>query len=114
MLAKVGSAMLAHHGFEVTTMTSSTAALKRFREDPDRFNLVFTDQTMPELSGTELAAELLKIRPDLPIVLCTGYSRKVSEEEALAVGIKAFCMKPLDLQATVGTVRRVLDRRGKA
>ena len=66
---------------------------------------------MLDLSGRELAAELLKIRADLPIILCTGYSAQVSEENAGEIGVREFCTKPLDREKLTAAVRRVLDDR---
>ncbi len=109
MLAKLGELLLTEIGYQVTTMTDSSEALKLFAANPDYFDLVITDQTMPDLTGKELIQELLKIKPDLPTILCTGYSSKVSEEEARELGASAFMMKPLDLQELAQTVRRVLD-----
>jgi CheY-like chemotaxis protein len=90
-------------------MTSSREALARFRSDPDAFDLVITDQTMPEMAGDELARELLKIRPDLPIILCTGYSGTISEADARKIGIRAYLMKPLARHDLETRVRAVLD-----
>ena len=93
----------------MTSKTCSVEALELFRADPDAFDLVFTDQTMPRMSGSELATELLKLRPNLPIILCTGYSAKVSEEDAKEIGIRKFCMKPLDMMQLASVAREVLD-----
>ncbi len=109
MLTDVWSRMLSEHGYQVTIETSSTKALEMFQENPEQFDLVISDQTMPELSGKDLIKELLSIRPDLPTILCTGYSNKINGEEAEKLGIKAFCMKPLDLAELVQITRKVLD-----
>ena len=109
MLAKLGERMLTELGYQVSMMTESPEALKLFAANADYFDLVITDQTMPDLTGKELIQELLKIRPDIPTIICTGYSSQVSEEEAEKLGAKAFVMKPLDLQELAQTVRRVLD-----
>lgn len=109
MLANLGGELLAEMGYQVTTMTDSTAALKLFTADVDQFDLVITDQTMPELSGKELIQKLLKIKPDIPTIICTGFSGKIDKETAEALGIKAFLMKPLNLPELAQTVRRVLD-----
>ena len=92
-------------------MTSSLEVLKLFKTDPNRFDLVITDQTMPDLSGKNLIQELLKMRPDLVTILCTGFSNKIDKNEAEKLGVSAFCMKPLNLPELVQTVRRVLDTR---
>ncbi len=108
-LAELCGEMLAEHGYRVTTETSSHKVAKMFRENPLQFDLLITDQTMPGLSGTELAEQLLQLRPDLPIILCTGYSAKTSAPKAKDIGIREFCMKPLDLEKLLITVRQTLD-----
>ena len=109
MLVQLGEMMLSEVGYRVVTMTESTEALKLFTANSDYFDLVITDQTMPNLSGIDLIQELLKIRPDLPIILCTGFSTKVDKDEAKKLGVKAFGMKPLDMPNFLQEVRRVLD-----
>ena len=103
--------MLEYLGYEVTTRTNSMEALDLFRSQPDRYDLVMTDLTMPYMTGDILAQELLKIRSDIPVVLCTGFSEKISEERAGKIGIKAFVLKPLVLKDMSTTVRRVLDEK---
>ena len=93
----------------MTTLTDSAKALELFSVDPSRFDLVITDQTMPKLTGLHLAREFLKIRPDIPIILCTGHSDSVSPEKAKEVGVKEFLMKPLVKQELAQVARRVLD-----
>lgn len=90
-------------------MTSSIESLKLFESNPDYFDLVISDQTMPELSGKELLKKLLDIRPDLATILCTGYSTKIDEEEAKQMGVSAFCLKPLEVPALLQIIRQVLD-----
>jgi|LGOV01.1.fsa_nt_gb PAS domain S-box-containing protein len=109
MVAKVGEMMLSEMGYQVVTMTESTEALKLFTANPDHFDMVITDQTMPDLTGKDLIQELKKIRPDLRTILCTGFSSKIDEDQARQQGIDAFCMKPLALPGLLQTVRRVLD-----
>jgi PAS domain S-box-containing protein len=111
-LARIMSRILSEYGYQVTTLTSSSAALAQIKANPAEFDLVITDQSMPELSGTDLINEILKIRSDMPVVLCTGYSSMVNEEEATKIGISAFCMKPLDMDQLIKTTRRVLDSAG--
>lgn len=96
-------------GYRVTSLTSSLDALELFKGRPEFFDLVITDQTMPGLTGTELAAKLLDIRADLPIVLCSGYSAKLSEADARALGIREFCRKPYDIQQLSMVLRKILD-----
>ncbi len=111
MLANVWSEMLREYGYQVSAMISSTEALKLFAANSDYFDLVITDQTMPELAGKNLIQELQKIRPDLAAILCTGYSSKVNEDEAKKLGFSAFCPKPLELPDLLQTIRRVLDEK---
>ena len=108
-IAKMGSKVLTRLGYAVTTRTSSIEALELFREKPDAFDLVITDMTMPNLTGDRLAVELMKIRRDIPIILCTGYSKKISDETASGIGIKAFAYKPIVRADLASTVRKVLD-----
>ncbi len=111
-LAAICCELLDGQGYRTTSATSSVDALDIFRANPQKFDLVITDQTMPEMSGAELSSKLLEIRPELPIILCSGYSAKVSAEEAKALGIRAFCMKPVDAEELAVAVRQVLDERG--
>ena len=105
----IGSEILERLGYRVTTYMRSEEALHRFHKDPKAFDLVITDMTMPKMTGDRLARELLKIRPELPIVICTGFSERITEEEAKDMGIKAFAMKPLSVKNLARTVRNVLD-----
>ncbi|MDX1775666.1 MAG: ABC transporter substrate-binding protein [Desulfobulbales bacterium] len=108
-LADLGKEILGSLGYAVTTVTNSRAALAMFKSQPDDYDLIVTDMTMPELTGKELAAELLQIRPDVPIILFTGYSSVISKEDAEKAGIRKFCMKPYDTIKLATTVRKVLD-----
>ncbi|MDA3902436.1 MAG: transporter substrate-binding domain-containing protein [Desulfuromusa sp.] len=109
MLVSLGEEMLKIKGYTVTTMTDSTEALKLFTADPAQFDLVITDQTMPDLTGKELIQKLKEIRSDIPTIICTGFSSKVDEDNAEELGASAFLMKPLDIQKLLQTVRRILD-----
>jgi len=109
VVVEVWSATLTRLGYRVTAFSNSAEALAAFRSAPDNFDLVITDQTMPNMSGAELAVEFLKLRPDVPIILCTGYSTKISEDETRKLGIKKYCIKPMDQQTLAKTVRGVLD-----
>lgn len=84
-------------------------ALELFLAKPGDFDLVVTDMTMPNITGEKLAVELMKVRPDIPIILCTGYSKKISDETASEFGLKAFLYKPVVMVDLVKTVRKVLD-----
>ncbi len=108
-ILKLGRQYLERLGYDVTTRQNPVDALHLFRDDPTRFDLVVTDMTMPHMTGDELAREVLAVRPDTPIVLCTGYSRRMSETRAREMGIRAFLMKPLTHGNMATTIRRVLD-----
>ena len=105
----MGSAVLDRLGYRVTALTDSTEALKTFALDPTRFDLVITDQTMSGMTGVQLSKEILRIRPDIPIILCTGHSETVSSDTAKEAGIKEYLMKPLVKQELATAVRSVLD-----
>jgi len=108
-LTEVGGLILQHLGYKVTIRTSSLAALDTFQKQPLLFDAVITDQTMPGMTGCTLAEHLLRIRPDLPILLCTGYSSLITEEQARAKGIKGFAMKPLAKKELALLLRKLLE-----
>ena len=108
-LVDVGQNMLTKLGYRVKSKTDSREALAIFRLDPSQFDLVITDQTMPGLTGVEFAKEVLALRPDMPVILCTGFSHTVDERTSRAAGIKAFVMKPLTKREIARTIRKVLD-----
>ncbi len=113
MLAELGGQMLEEIGYQVTTETNSLKALEMIKADPLQFDLVITDQTMPGLTGIGLIEALKKIRPDLPVILCTGHSTKISAEDTEGLGISAYCQKPFEFVNFSETVRRVLDCKQK-
>jgi len=98
-------------GYQVTSRTSSIEALEAFREQPDKFDIVITDMTMPNMTGDKLAGEMIKIRPDIPIILCSGFSEIMSEEKAESLGIKEFLIKPIVLKDLSSVIRKVLDNK---
>ncbi|MEE8304107.1 MAG: response regulator, partial [Candidatus Tectomicrobia bacterium] len=110
-LTRLGHTMLERLGYDVVTRTSSIEALEAFRVSPQRFDLVITDQTMPQMTGEQLTQELRRIRPDIPIILCTGFSHVMHADKAQALGINAFLMKPLVIDDLGREIRRVLDQR---
>ena len=112
-LVDIGVQLLEHLGYRVVARTSSIEALEAFRNQPEKFDLVVSDQTMPNMTGEMLARELIRIRPDIPIVLCTGYSEMISEEKATALGIKKLIMKPILMREISQTIRQILDQRDK-
>ena len=96
-------------GYEVVTANGSDEALELFNKEPDRFDLVITDMTMPKMTGIELAKELLNTRPHTPIILCSGSIDQALKGKATAVGIREFMAKPISVRSTAQTVRKVLD-----
>ena len=110
-LVDLGHQILKRLGYDVTTRTSSIEALELFIAQPDKFDLVITDMTMPNMTGDELARRLMAIRSDIPVILCTGYSERISKEKAHAIGIREFVLKPIVMSEMAVTVRKVLDER---
>jgi len=108
-LAGLFEEILAQLGYHVTTRTNSLEAIELFRADPDGFDLVITDYTMPHMTGMDLARAILQIRSNIPIVLCTGYSEMVSKQKAKDIGIRAFVMKPFGSRNMSEVIRTVLD-----
>ncbi len=108
-LVEVGENVLAELGYEVTSRMNGKEALALFSADPSRFDLVITDQTMPEMTGVDLAKEILALRADMPIIMCTGFSYVVDADKAKAAGIRAFALKPLTKKEIARTIRKVLD-----
>ena len=96
-------------GYRVTIRTGSVEALETFKADPGSFDLIITDMTMPDMTGTELSGEIKKIRPDIPVILCTGFSYQVNEEKSRALGIEGYIMKPVIIKEIAATIRKVLD-----
>jgi CheY-like chemotaxis protein len=110
MLVELGELVAEDLGYRVTACTSSVDALRKFEDDPASFDLVLTDQTMPHLTGFELAGKMLAIRPDIPIILTTGYSEVVNELQARAIGIREYLMKPITPENLAEAIRHVLDQ----
>jgi CheY-like chemotaxis protein len=109
ILAEMGKTMLERLGYFVTVRRNSLEALDTFQSQPDQFDLVITDQTMPSMTGIDMARRMLQIRPGMPIILCTGYSSLISEDKAKSYGIKGFAMKPLSKKDIAQLIREVLD-----
>jgi CheY-like chemotaxis protein len=108
MLVDIGGKIMERLGYRVVSRTSPLEALELFRAKPDHFDLVVTDQTMPGMTGDALAKELMRIRPDIPIVVCTGYSQGLDPERAKQRGIKAFVMKPILIHDIAAAIRKAL------
>jgi PAS domain S-box-containing protein len=108
-LAEIAAVMLEKLGYRVTAVTDSREAWRLFLEDSRAFDLVITDQTMPDLTGVTLAQKMMRIRPDAPVILCTGYSEMVSPEKARKAGVREFLMKPLVRSELAAAIRHALD-----
>lgn len=109
VIVNLNKTLLEKIDYKVTALTSSVEALVLFQKDQDSFDLVITDMTMPKMTGKELAQQLLAIRPNLPIILCSGHSDLIDQQDAKAMGIRAYVMKPCSNKDFVMTVRKVLD-----
>ena len=108
-LVNMGKLMLEHLGYTVDAYTDSLEALEKFKAQPGRFDLAICDMTMPKMTGKDLAVKLKEIRPDLPIILCTGYNANISELTAKEMGINAFVLKPIAMGKIGKIIRGVLD-----
>ena len=109
-LALMWEEVLEPFGYDVTSQTNSVEALKEFCAKPYKFDLVISDINMPNVTGDELAQKLLRIRPDIPIILCTGFSERLNEDKAKKMGVREFLMKPIMIYYLVNAVRKVLDQ----
>jgi nitrogen-specific signal transduction histidine kinase len=108
-IVNMGKQILETLGYEVVAKTGSIEALELFKAQTDRFDLVITDMTMPQMTGENLARELMQIRPDIPVILCTGFSARIDEKQAMAMGIRAFVSKPILKREIAETIRKVID-----
>jgi len=100
--------MLQRLGYRVTSRRNGLDALAEFETHPDDYDLVITDQTMPKMTGVQLAKALLEVRPSIPVILCTGYSEVIDAEEAKELGVREFVMKPFSVAQFSATIRKVL------
>jgi CheY-like chemotaxis protein len=112
-LVRLAQQMLHHLGYQVETFTSSGSALAAFRVAPHRFDLAIVDQTMPEMTGEGLTRELRRLRPDLPVILCTGFSHLIDAARAQMLGLDAFLIKPITLGDLAVVIRQVLAQRSR-
>ena len=109
-LVKMAKRRLEMQGYQVEAKSDPVEALELFRSKPDRFDLIITDMTMPKMTGDKLAKEILSIRPDMPIILCSGFSKKIDAEKAKELGIRKYIEKPLYMSEFVMAVHKVLDQ----
>ena len=112
MLVRLGYSVLTQLGYDVTAYTSSVSALAAFQAAPHHFDLVITDYTMPQMTGDALTRALRRLRPDIPIILETGFSHTIDAEQAAALGIDAFLLKPWTVRELARTIAQVLAQRG--
>jgi PAS domain S-box-containing protein len=110
-IVKMGRQRLERLGYKVESTTSPIEALELFRSKPDQFDLVITDLTMPKMTGDKLVKEILNIRSEMPIILCTGFSEKINGEKAKEIGAFGYIEKPVDKRDLAVAVRRVLDKK---
>jgi len=108
-LVKMAKQWLEIQGYQVEAKNDPVEALELFRSRPDMFDLIITDMTMPKMTGDKLAKEILNIRPDMPIILCSGFSEKIDAEKAMELGIRKYVEKPLNMSDFVVAIRKVLD-----
>ncbi|MBI9083602.1 MAG: PAS domain S-box protein [Desulfobacterales bacterium] len=108
-IAKMLEQVLKRLGYRVTSRTSSLEALEAFKHNTDLYDLVVADMTMPNLTGEQMARQIMALKPEMPIILCTGFSEKMSQEKAIATGIKGFLMKPVVKSDLANLIRKVLD-----
>ena len=111
-LIDLGKNMLKKLGYGVETWTRPVEALDTFRTNPHKFDLVISDMTMPNMTGDILATELRRIRPDIPIIICTGYSERINEQKAEELNIQGLIMKPFTIRRLAKSVRKALDGKG--
>jgi nitrogen-specific signal transduction histidine kinase/CheY-like chemotaxis protein len=111
-LVEIGRDTLEQLGYRVMTAMNGQEALELFQTQPDRIDLVITDQTMPKMTGVELAKKVLDSRPGTPIILCTGFSENLTEEQAKELGIREFLLKPLSKREMALVIRKVLNKTG--
>ncbi|MCM2284149.1 MAG: PAS domain S-box protein [Desulfobacula sp.] len=109
-ILKMERQVLERLGYQVTSRTGSIEALEAFRSNPDKFDLVITDMTMPKMTGDKLAAELIRICPGIPVLLCTGYSENMTHEKIKSLGIKGLLKKPIVIKDLAEKIREVLDK----
>ena len=109
VLVELGIGMLTGLGYDVVGRTDSLEALELFGASPDGFDLVITDMTMPNMTGIELARELMRIRPAIPVILCTGFSEAITPERVKSAGLRELILKPIIHRRIAQAVRRALD-----
>lgn len=110
-ILKLEQQILKRLGYEVTARSSSLEAIEMFKVEPDYFDIVITDMNMPNMTGDRLAHEILSIKKNVPVIICTGFSEKINEGQAASIGIKGFLMKPIVQSELAQMIRKILDGR---
>ncbi|MCI5168733.1 MAG: hybrid sensor histidine kinase/response regulator [Candidatus Electrothrix sp. GM3_4] len=108
-LLQIHQRVLESLGYQVAVYTNSCEAVAAFQQKIDAFDLVITDMTMPKMSGVEVTKKIIALRPDLPVIICTGFSELIDEDKAQEMGARALLMKPLTKKELASAVRKVLD-----
>ena len=111
MVAQMIQELLSPLGYHVDYRINSVEALRAFQDHAELFDLVITDLNMPDMTGDELAKAMISVRPDIPIILCTGFSEIITEEKMAAIGIRELIMKPIIKNELAKVIRRILDAR---
>ena len=109
-IVRIEKQMLERLGYQVTARTESVEALEAFKANPDSFDLIVTDMAMPDMTGVQLTREIRNIRPEIPIIICTGFSNQINEEKSKALGIQGFVMKPVINREIAEVIRKVFDK----
>jgi len=110
LLLQINKRRLEKSGYQITITTDSQDALGKFQKTPGKFDLIITDQTMPGLTGIELAKAVMEIKPSMPIIMCTGHSESTPKEKALSFGVKQYVYKPIQGNELINAVREVLSQ----
>jgi CheY-like chemotaxis protein len=112
-IVEMAQEMFSSMGYNVISTTNSLDALSIFKKQPDQFDLIISDQTMPDLTGINLAKAILEIRSDIPIIICTGFSDVIDPEMVKSIGIREYVLKPYSKLSIARLIRKVLEQSGK-
>ncbi|OGQ87404.1 MAG: hypothetical protein A2512_01570 [Deltaproteobacteria bacterium RIFOXYD12_FULL_56_24] len=113
-IREVMAAILSRNNYQVTTFADGVQAWEEFQKQPGQFDLVITDMTMPAMTGAELAQKILALRPETPVIICTGQSELINKEKALAMGIREYLNKPVQMETLLGAARKALEKNSGA
>jgi DNA-binding NtrC family response regulator len=109
IVRKLMKKILVHGGYQVDNFENGSAAWDVLSESPETWDLLITDQTMPEMTGVDLARKVLQVRPDMPVILCSGYSEVINGEQALEIGIRVFLQKPVTMHEMLAAAAQALS-----